>query len=205
VLFNGGTAKAPALRERILEQLNHWASELKKPSVKVLADADYDFAVSRGAVNYGMARNGKSIRIKSGTSRSFYIGVEDAAPAVPGLEPPLRAVCVATYGMEEGTELQLDIQEFALVVGEPATFRFFSHATPKLADGSTPSIGSTVKQWKQELTELHPIEVRLDSADGDGKTIRVKIRSRVTELGVLEVWCTAADGRKWKLEFDIRK
>lgn len=205
VLFNGGTTRSTALRKRLVEQLNRWALDLNKPPVRVLEDADYDFAVSRGAVSYGRARNGTSIRIKSGTSHSYFIGIEDAAPAVPGLETPLKAVCVVTHGMEEGTELQLDRQEFALVVGESATFRFFSHATPKLSDGSVPSIGSVVKKWKQELTELHPIETILDSSDGDGKTIRVKIRSRVTELGMLEVWCIAADGRKWKLEFDIRK
>ena len=44
----------------------------------------------------------------------------------------------------------------------------------------------------------------LDKAEGDGKTIRVKLKSKVTELGVLELWCIAPDGRKWKLEFDIR-
>jgi len=205
VLFNGGTTKAPALRARLMEQLNQWAKSLGKLPVKELSDADYDFAVSRGAVHYGMARAGKAIRIRSGTSSSYFIGVEDSAPAVPGMATPIKAVCIAPFGMEEGTELELDTQEFALVVGEAATFRFFSHVTPKLSDGSEPVIGTVVRKWKQELTELHSIETHLDKAEGDGKTIRVKIGSRVTELGVLELWCKASDGRKWKLEFDIRK
>lgn len=205
VLFNGGTTKAAALRGRLVEQLNQWAKRLDKPAVKILPDADYDFAVSRGAVNYGMARAGKAIRIRSGTSSSYFIGVEDSSPAVPGMPRPLKAMCIAPFGMEEGTELDLDTQEFGLVVGEPATFRFFSHATSKLSDGTEPAMGTVVRQWKQELTELHSIETRLDKAEGDGKTIRVKVGSKVTELGVLELWCKAADGRKWKLEFDIRK
>lgn len=205
VLFNGGTTKALALRERLVEQLNQWAKSMGRPPIKVLSDADYDFAVSRGAVNYGKARNGKAIRIKSGTSRSFFIGVEEAVLAVPGMQPQLKAVCIAPFGLEEGSSLQLDNREFALVVGESATFRFFSHATPTLSSGVIAEMGTIVKHWKQELTELHPIETHLDSAEGDGKTIRVKIRSCVTELGVLEVWCIANDGRQWKLEFDIRK
>jgi hypothetical protein len=61
-----------------------------------------------------------------------------------------------------------------------------------------------IRNWKQELTELHPIETLLDKTEGDGKTVRVKLKSKVTELGVLELWCVAADGRQWKLEFDIR-
>ena len=205
VLFNGGTLKAGALRDRLMNLLNHWAESTGKPSVGELPGADYDFAVSKGAVYYAMARAGKGIRIKSGTSRSYFIGVEDAAPAVPGVAIPLKGVCIAPFGMEEGTEQKLEAQEFALVIGEQATFRFFSHSTPQLVNGTEPIMGTLVKNWKQELTELHPIEVRLDKQDGDGKTIRVKIQSRVTELGMLEVWCIAPDERKWKLEFDIRK
>lgn len=205
VLFNGGTMKAAALRLRLVDQLNMWAKDLNQPQVKELPDADYDYAVSRGAVNYGLARSGKSIRIRSGTSCSYFIGVEDSAPAVPGMAAPLKALCIAPFGMEEGTELELETQEFGLVVGESATFRFFSHGTPKLSDGTEPVMGTVVRKWKQELTELPSIEAHLDKAEGDGKTIRVKVGSKVTELGVLELWCKANDGRKWKLEFDIRK
>jgi molecular chaperone DnaK (HSP70) len=205
VLFNGGTMKATALRERLMLLLNQWATQLKQPPVKELAGADYDYAVSRGAAYYGLSRLGKAIRIRSGTSRSYFIGVEESAPAVPGMQPPIRAICMVPYGMEEGEEQELPNQEFALVLGEQATFRFFSHATPTLANGEEPVVGTVVRHWKQELTELHPIEAHLDKADGDGKTVRIKLHSKVTEVGTLELWCVAQDGRRWKLEFDIRK
>lgn len=205
VLFNGGTVKAAELRKRLLDVINGWAANLNKEAVKEFSDPDYDFAVSRGAVYYGLARQGKGIRIRSGTARSYYIGVEEAAPAVPGFATPLRAVCIVPFGMEEGTEQQLDAKEFSLVLGELAAFRFFSHATPQLSNGVVPEIGTVVKNWRQELTELHPIETVLEKNDTDGKIIRVKLKSKVTELGVLELWCEAHDGRKWKLEFDIRQ
>ncbi len=205
VLFNGGTLKAAALREQMLKLLNKWAKKLKKPSVKELPDADYDYAVSRGAAYYGLARQGHAIRIRGGTSRSYFVGVEESAPAVPGISPPLRAVCIVPFGLEEGEERKLEDQEFALVLGEPATFRFFSHATPKLSSGVEPEVGMIVRNWKQELSELHPIETMLDKVEGDGKTVRVKLKSKVTELGVLELWGIAQDGRKWKLEFDVRQ
>lgn len=205
ILFNGGTTKAPALRERLLAQLNQWASALGRNPVHELPNADYDFAVSRGAVYYGMARFGKGIRVRGGTSRSYYIGVEDAAPAVPGVPTPMKAVCVVPFGMEEGTEQTLESQQFALVLGEQATFRFFSRSTEKLDDGTIPVIGTVIRKWKQELTELHTIDTILDKRQDDGKTIQVNLKSRVTELGVLELWCVSEDGRKWKLEFNIRK
>jgi hypothetical protein len=204
VLFNGGTMKASALRSRILDILNQWAKRLSKPPVQELPGANYDYAVSQGAAYYGFARQGRTIRIRSGTSRSYFIGVEEAAPAVPSIAPPMRAVCIVPFGMEEGEEKDLLNQEFALVLGEQATFRFFSHATPKLSNGEEPNIGTVIRNWKQELTELHPIEALLDKQDGDGKTVRVHLKSKVTELGILELWCVAPDNRKWKLEFDIR-
>lgn len=204
ILFNGGTMKAAPMRERLIELLNSWSKLLDKEPIKELPNPDLDFAVSRGATFYGLARSGKAIRIKSGTSRSYYIGVEDAAPAVPGFAAPLKAICIVPFGLEEGSEVELEQQEFALVLGELATFRFFSRSTRQLSDGSVPYIGMSIKNWKQELSELHPVEARLDKAETDGKIVRVKLKSHVTELGVLELWCNASDGRKWKLEFDIR-
>ncbi len=195
VLFNGGTLKATALRQQLMVLLNSWAKKLKKPPVKELPGAAY----------YGLARQGQAIRIRGGTSRSYFVGVEEAVPAVPGISPPLRAVCIVPFGMEEGEERELENQEFALVLGEQATFRFFSHATPKLSNSLEANVGTVIYHWKQELTELHPIETILDKVEGDGKTVRIKLKSKVTELGVLELWCVASDGRKWKLEFDIRQ
>lgn len=205
VLFNGGTLKSAAIRKQLMTLLNGWAKTLKKPVIKELAGADYDYAVSKGAAYYGLARQGHSVRIRGGTSRSYFIGVEEATPAVPGINPPLRAICIVPFGMEEGEERDLEDQEFALILGEQATFRFFSHATPKLSNGLEPIVGTIIRNWKQELSELHPIETVLDKEEGEGKTVRVKLKSKVTELGVLELWCVASDKRKWKLEFDIRQ
>ncbi|MDP1880722.1 MAG: Hsp70 family protein [Parachlamydiaceae bacterium] len=204
VLFNGGTLKAVPIRNQILSLLNQWAKQLNKPQIKELSGADYDYAVSRGAAYYGRSRLGEGIRIRAGTSCSYYIGIEEAMPAVPGMSPPLRAICVAPFGLEEGEERILDNQEFALSLGEMATFRFFSNSAPKLLNGETALVGSMIRNWKQELKELDPIETVLDKKEGDGKSVRVKLKSKVTELGVLELWCEALDGRKWKLEFNLR-
>lgn len=196
ILFNGGTLKAAAFQKRIVAVLNHWAEELDRSSVKVLNGSDLDFAVGQGAAYYGLVREGKGIRIKGGVSRSYYIGVEDAAPAVPGIPTPLRAICVVPFGMEEGSEAELG-QTFALLLGEHATFRFFS------CDREA-KVGEVLANT-EDLEELHPIETILDRSESDGRVIHVTLKSRVTELGVLEIWCQSADDRKWKLEFDIRE
>ncbi|MBB64032.1 MAG: molecular chaperone DnaK [Waddliaceae bacterium] len=205
VLFTGGTMKSSALRERVMSLLGQWAEKMEKGSVVELPDPDYDFSVSCGAVYYGLAREGKAVRIKSGTSRSYYIGVEDARPAIPGVPPSVRAVCVAPFGMEEGTECELSDQEFTLLLGEQASFRFFSRNTATLSDGSEAEAGTVVRKWKQELSELHSIDAVMDKEEGDGKTARVHLKAKVTELGVLELWCIGENGRKWKMEFELRQ
>lgn len=205
VLFNGGTLKGVLLREALQNQLNSWAQELNKSEVQELPNADYDFAVSTGAAYYGLARKGKAIRVRAGTSRSYFIGIEDTAPAVPGRAPRMKALCVVPFGMEEGSEQFVDGQQFSLVLGEKATFRFFSHGAKKLSNDAEPAVGDTLTAWEKELSELNPIESTMDKSDADGKVVNVRLKSKVTELGVLELWCEAADGRRWKLEFDVRQ
>lgn len=184
VLFNGGTLKAAAFQRRLVALLSKWRGN----EVKVLPDPDYDFGVSRGAVYYGMTREGEGIRVRAPASRSYYIGVESTAPAVPGVLPQIKPVLVVPMGMEEGSEQTLEEEEFSLTLEEPALFRFFSCATEN-----------------GELKELHPIETVLRANGEEGNTVLVKLTAKITELGMLELWCVARDGRKWKLEFNIRK
>lgn len=205
ILFNGGVLKSYAIGDRLQQQLNAWAEKLSAPHPDLLTELDFDHAVSLGAVYYGLSRRGCGIRIKGGTSRSYYVAVEGSAHAIPGIVPSVKALCVAPFGMEEGSEADISQHEFSLILGEPATFRFFCHTAPQLAGGKVSCAGDFIINWQSELKELHPIESLMDKRPEDGKTIRVRLKSKVTELGVLELWCVAADGRKWKLEFDVRK
>lgn len=194
ILFNGGTVKAQAFRRRIVELLNTWSSH----PVEELQGAEYDFGVCTGAVCYALSRIGKAIRIRSGAERSYYVGIEESAPAVPGFAPKIKKICVVPFGMEEGTESVLDNQEFSLWLGEHVTFRFFSK-------NGEDQFGHYV-QTSQESTleELHPIETVLENNGAEGKSVRVKLKSKVTELGFLELWCETSDRQQWKLEFNLR-
>ena len=204
VLFNGGVMKAAALRERLVNVLNTWLTEegfdaLGAP--QVLEGPDLEHAVARGAGYYGRARRGHGVRIRSGASRTYYIGVESAMPAVPGMDAPMKALCVVPFGMEEGTEAQIPSREFGLVVGEPAEFRFLSSTTRK-----QDHVGDLLDNWASEIEELNPLEVTL-SLDGQrGAVLPVRLESRVTEIGTLEVWCVSRDSaHRWKLELNIRE
>jgi molecular chaperone DnaK (HSP70) len=205
VLFNGGVLHAPFVRERLLSVLDGWLGEEGFPAIQALTGEDLMHAVARGAAYYGAARHGKGVRIRGGITRSYYVGIESAMPAVPGFKPPVKAFSVAQYGMEEGTSAQMPEREFGLIVGETAEFRFFSSSERKLD-----ATGTLVEEFGDELQELSPVSVRLESkpagsAPPEGELVSVSLETVITETGTLQLWCVARDGRRWKLEFNVRE
>lgn len=199
VLFNGGVFKALELRQRVLDVLSEWAGK----AVPELHSSDLDLAVARGAAYYGQVRRGKGVRIRGGVARSYYVGLETSAPAVPGVAPPIKALCVVPMGMEEGTETDVPSSELGLVVGEPAVFRFLSSTTRR-----DDPVGAILDRWDpEEIQELAPLETALAAEDGaQGETVPVRLHSNVNEVGTLELWCQSVrDPRRWKLEFNVRE
>jgi hypothetical protein len=203
VLFNGGVMKAPALRARVIDVMSRWLqAEGFDPldGGHVLEAADLDHAVAQGAAYYGLARHGRGIRIRSGAPRTYYVGIESAMPAVPGMAAPLKALCVVPFGMEEGTSASLTDRQFGLVVGEPAEFRFLSSTVRK-----SDQVGALIEDWGDDLEELSPLEVTLQMEGQEDVTIPVTLESRVTEIGTMELWCVSRDRKqRWKLELNIR-
>jgi hypothetical protein len=201
VLFNGGVMKAAELQRRLVEVLDGWLAADGFEPVTVLDSVDLDHAVARGAAYYGRARTGRGVRIRSGAPRTYYVGIESAMPAVPGMPAPLKALCVVPFGMEEGTEATIPGREFGLVVGEPAEFRFLSSTVRK-----HDRVGTLVEDWGDEIEELSPLEVELQLDGQEDMVVPVRLESRVTELGTLELWCVSRDGaNRWKLEFNVRE
>ncbi|MVW63199.1 Hsp70 family protein [Massilia sp. NEAU-DD11] len=201
VLFNGGVFKSEILAKRVMDTINDWLYMEGAEPARMLEGADLDLAVARGAAYYGYARRGGGVRIRGGTARSYYVGVESSMPAIPGFEPPLEALCVAPFGMEEGTELELPGQEVGLVVGEPVHFRFFG-STVRRQD----HIGTVLESWSpDELQELNEIQATLP-AEGrtPGDVVQVKLHAVATEAGTLELVAVAREGQRWKVEFDVR-
>jgi len=197
VLFNGGVMKAPTIRHRIKTVLNSWTNGDRE--IREINTENYDLAVARGAACYGQARRGRGIRIRGGLNQSYYIGVAAAMPAVPGIPAPVKALCVAPFGMEEGTESQLTQREFVLVVGEPVRFDFFGSTIRK-----DDPIGTVIEDWRDEIEEITTLETTLDGPQGT--SVRVNLDVRATEIGTLEIRCVSVeDGTRWKLEFNVRE
>lgn len=206
VLFNGGVFKAGPLKERVMEVLNGWLTADGGAPATALEGADLDLAVARGAAYYGWVRQGHGLRIRGGTARAYYVGVETAMPAVPGMEPPVKALCVAPFGMEEGTQADVPPQEFGLVTGEPTSFRFFSSSLRR-----DDKVGVMLEDVDNELAsggleELAPIETTMPGQPSVFSDLTpVNLQAAVTEVGTLELRCLEKDGPgRWKLELNVR-
>jgi len=205
VLFNGGVMKSAALRDRLMTTLNAWLTADGAPPARALSNEDLDLAVARGGAAFGLAKRGKGLRIRGGTARAYYVGIESAVPAVPGVEPPISALCLAPFGMEEGSRADLPPYELAVVVGEPVAFRFFGSSVRR-----DDKAGDELERWRDgELDELAPIEITLP-AEGrrEGDIVPVRLDASITEIGTLLLEAVPRDPQKpnerWRIELSVR-
>ena len=200
VLFNGGVMKPDPVRRRVLEVLTR--RHTSGAPVELPA-SDLDLAVARGAAYYGLARQGRGVRIRGGAARSYYIGIESSLPAVPGIPAPIKALCVVPFGMEEGTEEEIQQRDFGLIVGESAVFQLLASSTRR-----QDRMGEIVEDWHGDIEPIVSMEAMLSATENEtgGTVIPVGLLSRVTEIGTLELWCVArGTGKRWKLEFNLRE
>ena len=205
VLFNGGVTKSTVLRGRVAQVLDAWNAEGGGRDSRVLPTASPDLAVASGAAWYGNVRRCGGVRIKSGSARSCYIGIESSLPAVPGYAPPVEALCVVSFGLEEGSSVRVPAEGIGLLVGEPTEFRFFS-STSRQDD----QIGGILSHWDEADIEEHPALVAElpgdeEAASPIGSLVPVRLETVLTDIGTLQLWCHDLRGEgRWKLEFELR-
>ena len=136
------------------------------------------------------------------STTACYAGTERAMLAVPGLDPEKEALCIAPFGLEEGTREELPDDEFGLVIGEPVRFRFFASNIRR-----EDKVGTRLDYWTdEELSELDEIEITLpEEGRRPGEVVPVHLCAAVTEVGTLELQAVSQkDSGRWKIEFDVR-
>ncbi len=194
ILFNGGVFKAKVLEERMLKSLEGWGA---KALVK-LENPNLDHAVTIGAAVYAKwKRDGSKLRVKTSASRSYYLGIESNAMAVPGLKIPLNGLCVLPLGTEENTRLVLNDQEFSLWAGDEVRFQLFS-------DEAKDALGDLRPKAEELLTPVAELVSRID--DDGQEPIPVRIEAHLDASGKLELALKEIGGeRSFGLHFDIRQ
>ena len=188
VLFNGGAMTPTTLRHRIIQQVAEWQNG---DVPKELANQHPELAVAQGAAYYGLVRRGLGTRIRGGTPRSYYVGVDNAGASNE------QAICVATKGLDEGAHVELE-RDFELLTNRPVRFKLFS------SNNREGKAGELVQPDPTEFLELPPIVTVLRARGRSKVTVRLEIG--LTELGALEIHCVdqGEQAEKWKLAFDMR-
>ncbi|NML13600.1 Hsp70 family protein [Azohydromonas caseinilytica] len=183
LLLNGGVFKAEAIVRRLLEVLSAW----RGGPVTLLANADPDLAVARGAVAHGLARRGAAPKLGGGSARDYWLKLDEH-----------RAVCVLPRGTEPGVELPLAERRFALRVGQPVNFTLLSSV-----GGALPAPGALTNPAEGEFTPLPPVSTVVQVAD-QRRELPVQLSASLTEVGTLALQATDEAGQRHALEFRLR-
>ena len=182
LLLNGGFFSSPLLRRRIISLISQWYQHGpdRDGSPIVLDNDRLDLAVARGAAYYAMVRRGEGVRIAANLSHSYYIGVESAEPT---------AVCLVPGSAEPGQDLVLADQTFQLLISQPVEFPLWASST-RLTDRP----GDLVPIDREQMSPLPPIRTVLRARSRrETGTIPVHLHARPTDIGTIELWCSAAD------------
>jgi hypothetical protein len=203
ILFNGGVFKSEVFKNKLVEVIDSWLKEAGKEPIRVLEGAELSQAVARGATYFGTVSEGHGIRIRGGVSQSYYLGVESAIPAIPGFKPPIKALCVAKQGTEEGTTLDVPDRTFAIRIGKTAEFKFFKSNCRR-----DDNFGEIFEDMDESFEDTSSLKLELEAYEGmkPGDIVDVKLQVAITEIGTLEVYCIELNGEhRWKLEFNVRE
>lgn len=199
ILFNGGVFKAKSLQNRLIEVIKTWGFD----DLDILTGADLELSVSKGAAYYAsVKRKGEGLKIRSGTARSYYLGVESSMMAIPGFTPPVKGICIIPQGSEPGEYLRLTSKEFGLITGKSAEFKLYS-SSERAGD----SIGFEISDAEKTLDPAANLTLTLPLADGksDPERIPVVLDAHIDEIGTMQLSMKHKHSKEhWNLEFDIR-
>ena len=204
VLFNGGVFKSAALAERTLATLNGWlAAEGGRRRRGCWPAPTWTSRWPAAPPTTATCAAARACAFAAARLTRYYVGVEIAMPAVPGVEPPVQALCVAPFGMEEGSAADVpDAGARAWSSASRCSFRFFGSSVRRQdAVGTLLErwAATNCRSWMRDRATLPPEGRRA------GDVVPVHLHARVTEAGTLELEAVPLAGaERWKVEFDVR-
>ena len=233
VLFNGGFFTPALARERLLGAIAGWfareagsgqqaAGSKSHPAQEagsgpragrlpgawrpaVLENDSPAAAVALGAASYALARRTGGLRVRAGSSRSYYIGigrgdVEAGAAAAAAEGGRVSALCILPRGTDEGTSFRLAAHRLSVVANRPVSFPLFSSSTRRDAAGNLIDVD------EDELHRHSPLATVLRFGRKSRHVhLGVSLSATFTETGTLEVSCESSSSEhRWRLQFQLR-
>ncbi len=205
ILFNGASLKPPRIQGRIRAAVRHWFNEKDRRLPRILANPDLDLAVALGASYYGLAKKGYGVRVRSGSSRAYYLGVF-VGVSIPEEEgarsrPPEKAICLVERGMAEGTKNELNDKRFYVLANQPVRFLLYSSSF-RTGD----RVGDVINV-DHSLTPLPPLHTVIQfGKKAKGTSVPVKVEARYAEAGTLSLCCRSTRSiHRWRFQFQLRQ
>ena len=196
ILFNGGFFIPEILRTRVADVVERWYG--RRPLV--LENNDLDLAVAVGAAYYCYVRGtGNGVLVRGGLPRAYFLGIEAE-------QDPLRTVCLAPRGAEEGAKLSIELANLQLVANRPVSFRLYS-SLHREDDLSGALVEFTPAAAAAELHQHAPLEAVIRfGKKAEERQVPVGLSVHLTAVGTLEIWAESKiSEHRWRLQFELRK
>ena len=187
LLFNGGAMLPALLRNRVLDTIADWCDGVRPVE---LPSFNLSLAVSEGAARYGLVRAGRSLRVKGGIARAYFLAIDNSD----------KLVCVMPRDTDEGIRQELTSCAFKLRTNQTVAFPLYSSAT-RLGD----KLGDFVSK-DDSLTALPPLCTAIKYGKSSAATeVTATLSSVLNETGLLEIWCDLPQSDlHFPLAFDLR-
>ncbi len=194
ILFNGGTLKPVLVQERIRQAIGKWFKAGESELPQILENKIPELAVGIGASYYGLVKQGKGVKVGSGSPRSYYIGVSVKE------ENSSKAVCIVERGLDEGSVINLPQMKYEVRANEPVSFDIYYSS---YRSGDT---AGEIIAIDDSFSSMTPIQTIIKfGKNGRRKIIPVTIGAEYTEMGTLSMYChSGVSDHKWKLQFQLR-
>ena len=192
ILFNGGSLKPTIIQNRI-QQVIATCFPVENANVPdILENPDPFLAVAVGASYYGLVKMGYGVRVGSGSPRSYYLGI--------GTDKGQDALCLIERGVEEGSHIKLDQNQFDVQANQPVTFDLLSSSF-RSGDKS-----GELYPIDDSFSSLPPLTTIIQFGKKAGQQkLPVHIEAHYTEMGSLALWCqSAVSPHRWQLCFELR-
>ncbi|MBK8475523.1 MAG: Hsp70 family protein [Opitutaceae bacterium] len=194
VLFNGGTLKARLVRNRLLEQLGQWQGGV---APVCLENEETDLAVARGAAYAGALGARRAPLIAAGLARALYLEIG----AAEGGGGAGRLLCALPRGAPAEVPVAIALPGLRLTANRLVRFEVWQGDLQEADRAGALRPGAAAG-----FARLPPLETRIETA-GAPASVPVRIRSVVTETGILRVECLEEGPGAvgcWALEFNTR-
>jgi hypothetical protein len=191
VLFNGGVMKASKLSARASSSCCARGPAATSRSSRARISISPSRSAPRTTARCAAA---KGVRIRGGTARAYYIGIESAMPAIPGFAAAGQGAVRRAAGARGGHHRRAARRRARPSWSASRRPSGSSPSSNRKDDKSGALIDPADADGLAELDPVEKIQVEAERSQAGRSGPGARSTAHVTEVGTLELWCVARDG-----------